>query len=244
MIIDELFIRRVLERFCQASGQKVSLDKSKIFFSDNVSRELSSVVSAESGIQATRELGRYLGVPILQRRINKETFGTVLERMSSKLAGWKGRMLSLAGRITLSKAGTWSSTWRSVVVGIRDVIRPGHGWVIGDGQRVNFWADKFLGESLLIDEVVAEVPEGLTMMKASDLWLDGTGWEMGRITQFVSDDTKLELAAVVVDKVSGVGDRLSWKETPDSRFTVSSANRFLSRDHLHKPDMSFFVKQV
>lgn len=43
-------------------------------------------------------------MPILQKKINKETFGTVLERVSSKLAGWKGRMLSLAGRITQTKA--------------------------------------------------------------------------------------------------------------------------------------------
>lgn len=31
-------VRRVLEQFCLASGQKVSLEKSKIFFSENVSR--------------------------------------------------------------------------------------------------------------------------------------------------------------------------------------------------------------
>lgn len=83
-------IRRVLERFCEASGQKVSLEKSKIFFSDNVSRELSSAISIQSGIQSTRDLEKYLGIPILQKRINKETFATVLERVASKLAGWKG----------------------------------------------------------------------------------------------------------------------------------------------------------
>lgn len=33
-------IRRVLERFCVASGQKVSLEKSKMFFSSNVSCDL------------------------------------------------------------------------------------------------------------------------------------------------------------------------------------------------------------
>ena len=33
-------IRGVLERFCIASGQKVNLEKSKIFFSLNVSREM------------------------------------------------------------------------------------------------------------------------------------------------------------------------------------------------------------
>lgn len=97
-------IRKVLEKFCLASGQKVSLEKSKIFFSDNVSRDLASLISNESGIQSTRELGKYLGMPILQKRINKDTFGEVVEKVSSRLAGWKGRFLSMAGRITLTKA--------------------------------------------------------------------------------------------------------------------------------------------
>lgn len=40
----------------------------------------------------------------MQKRINKETFGEVVEKVSSKLAGWKRRFLSLAGRITLTKS--------------------------------------------------------------------------------------------------------------------------------------------
>ncbi|KAL9288897.1 putative ribonuclease H domain, reverse transcriptase zinc-binding domain-containing protein [Arabidopsis thaliana] len=43
-------------------------------------------------------------MPILQKRINKDTFIEVLERASSRLAGWRGRFLSLAGRLTLTKA--------------------------------------------------------------------------------------------------------------------------------------------
>lgn len=80
-------IRKVLERFCLASGQKVSLEKSKIFFSENVSRDLSKLISEESGIKATMELGKYLGMPVLHKRINKKTFGEVLEKVSSRLSG-------------------------------------------------------------------------------------------------------------------------------------------------------------
>lgn len=82
----------------------MSLDKSKIFFSSNVSDDLGKLISEESGILSTRELGKYLGMPILQKKINKDTFGEVLERMSSRLAGWKSKMLSFAGRVTLTKA--------------------------------------------------------------------------------------------------------------------------------------------
>ena len=97
-------IRRMLESFCLASGQKVSLEKSKIFFSSNVSRDMERLISVESGIESTKELGKYLGMPILQKRMNKETFVEVLGRVASRLAGWKGHTLSLAGRITLTKS--------------------------------------------------------------------------------------------------------------------------------------------
>lgn len=42
-------------------------------------------------------------MPVLQKRINKDTFGDILEKASSRLAGWKGHCLSIAGRLTLTK---------------------------------------------------------------------------------------------------------------------------------------------
>lgn len=97
-------IRKVLDNFCLASGQKVSIEKSKILFSSNMRRELEKLISDESGIGSTRELGKYLGMLVLQKRLNKDTFEEILERVLSILAGWKSRTLSLAGRITLTKA--------------------------------------------------------------------------------------------------------------------------------------------
>lgn len=97
-------IRKVLENFCKASGQKVSLPKSKFFFSSNVTRERGERISRVSGIASTRELGKYLGMPILQKRINKDTFGEVLEKVASRLSGWKRQTLSLAERVTMTRA--------------------------------------------------------------------------------------------------------------------------------------------
>lgn len=53
----------------------MSLEKSKILFSENVSRDLEKLTSDESGIKTTRDLGKYLGMPILQKKMNEETFG-------------------------------------------------------------------------------------------------------------------------------------------------------------------------
>ncbi|CAA7016118.1 unnamed protein product [Microthlaspi erraticum] len=97
-------VRRVLAKFCLASGQKVSLAKSKIYFSANVPRDARDLISEASGIQQTCDMGKYLGMPVLQKRINKETFGDVVSRVTSRMAGWKSRVLSTVGRLTLTKA--------------------------------------------------------------------------------------------------------------------------------------------
>jgi len=35
----------------------------------------------------------------------------------------------------------WSSTWRSVGVGLREVVQQGRSWVVGDGKKILFWKD-------------------------------------------------------------------------------------------------------
>jgi len=292
-------VRRILETFCIASGQKVSLDKSKIFFSKNVSRDLEKLISKESGIKSTRELGKYLGMPILQRRINKDTFGEVLERVSSRLAGWKGRSLSFAGRLTLTKSvlslipihtmstislpqstlegldklarvfslgssaekkklhlvawdrvclpkseggrgirtskcinkalvskvgwrlindrnslwarilrskyrvgelndRTWvekkrpcSSTWRSVVAGLREVVSRGSRWVVGNGRDILFWSDNWLSHEALINRAVIEIPNSEKELRVKDLWANGLGWKLDKIEPYISYHTRL-----------------------------------------------------
>ncbi|CAN1802027.1 Putative ribonuclease H protein At1g65750 [Linum perenne] len=64
----------------------------------NVSREVSEIL----GIAATRDLGRYFGVPILHGRITRSTYEYILSRMDNKLFGWKANNLSLAGRVTVA----------------------------------------------------------------------------------------------------------------------------------------------
>ncbi|CAN1127767.1 Putative ribonuclease H protein At1g65750 [Linum perenne] len=56
------------------------------------------------GIAATLDLGRYLGVPILHGKVTKHTYDFLLDRLDSRLAGWKTDNLSLAGRVTLASS--------------------------------------------------------------------------------------------------------------------------------------------
>ncbi|KAL5819904.1 hypothetical protein ACOSQ4_023746 [Xanthoceras sorbifolium] len=95
-----------MDTFCDVSGQQVSLSKSRVFCSKNVRvRDARDIVRA-CGSPLTDNLGKYLGLPLLHDRVNKNTFREILEKVQRRLTSWKSSTLSLAGRITLIKAVT------------------------------------------------------------------------------------------------------------------------------------------
>lgn len=52
----------------------------------------------------TNNLEKYLGFKLYHGRISKDQFSHVLDRVSSKLTSWKGRLLNKPGRLTLKNA--------------------------------------------------------------------------------------------------------------------------------------------
>lgn len=80
-------IKDVLEKFCEESGQMVSYEKSHVYFSTNVPTNLRDKVCENLGIQATFNLGKYLGFPLSHRGATLSQFNFVAERVLTKLAG-------------------------------------------------------------------------------------------------------------------------------------------------------------
>ena len=99
-----LVIAKCLSDFCECSGQKVNTQKSSIYFSPNTNEAVMVEVCNTLGIPRTDDFGRYLGVPTINGRVSGATFQSVLNRIDSRLAGWKAKCLSLVGRITMIKS--------------------------------------------------------------------------------------------------------------------------------------------
>ena len=97
-------IKYCLEVFCKHSGQKVSVEKTKIFFSKNVNHTQAKEISDHLGFSTSANLGKYLGIPLHHDRIIKATYNHVLEQIQNKFSSWGAKTLAMAGRITLSKA--------------------------------------------------------------------------------------------------------------------------------------------
>jgi len=88
-------IKKVLDTFCNLSGQKINLVKLKIFFSPHTSTSNMANMENELGISSSRNFGKYLGVPILTNKRDKRAFNFIIDKIRDKMASWKAKTLSL-----------------------------------------------------------------------------------------------------------------------------------------------------
>lgn len=100
-LIEADLILDTLNKFVAVSGQQIVPDKSKIWYSRVVPQDLTEVISQVLQVRPSAEEGTYLGSPIQGGR---QSFDLILEKFTSRLNSWKGRMLSQAGRVVLIKS--------------------------------------------------------------------------------------------------------------------------------------------
>lgn len=97
-------IIEVLDTFCKLAGQKLNLAKSRVLFSQNVSRRCKRSICRKLGINATQNLGRYLGLPLTYKGRIGDAFNFVIEKVQKKLSSWKAKFLFKAGKMVLAKS--------------------------------------------------------------------------------------------------------------------------------------------
>ncbi|CAL5385637.1 unnamed protein product [Camellia sinensis] len=97
-------LMHILSAFEEASGQKVNLDKSSVFFSKNVDDQSKQAISHLLGVEAMATTGKYLGMPTFVGVSKREVFGYIKTNIWKRLNGWKEKFLSAVGRDILIKA--------------------------------------------------------------------------------------------------------------------------------------------
>lgn len=97
-------MREIMHFVCGVSGHKVSLMKSRMFASRNVHASRANQCRQALGIALSADLGKYLGVPLIHKRVTKATFAPVVDKVRKRLANWKGKFLSTIGKTVLIKS--------------------------------------------------------------------------------------------------------------------------------------------
>lgn len=91
----------LIKEFCMDSSQSVSLDKSVVFFGPRIPRAERTRIQDTMGIQATDQLGKYLGTPLHTKRVSRNTYQCIIQKIQARLTGWQAKHLSLTSRCTL-----------------------------------------------------------------------------------------------------------------------------------------------
>ncbi|XP_031124379.1 uncharacterized protein LOC116027093 [Ipomoea triloba] len=89
----------VLSHLCFADDMllfsEASIDQVEVIQDSDIATRLS--------IEQTDNLGKYLGVPSIHGRVTCRTYYELLDRINSRLEGWRSKLLSMAGKVTLAK---------------------------------------------------------------------------------------------------------------------------------------------
>jgi len=63
-----------------------------------------SIAFYQDNVNHHTQLGKYLGFPMLSDRIKNDAFAYNMDRVNSRLDGWKTKLLSQAGSVTLAQS--------------------------------------------------------------------------------------------------------------------------------------------
>jgi hypothetical protein len=93
-------MKLILSAFEQLSGLKINFHKSELFCfgeANDVINQYAELFGCEQGQFPMT----YLGIPIHYRRLTNAEWKAVEERLQKRLSSWKGKLLSVGGRLVL-----------------------------------------------------------------------------------------------------------------------------------------------
>ena len=102
-------LKFLLQKYEDASVQKINTNKSSIFFNPNTALEVKEEIFATLGPMQDSRHSKYLGLPSFIGRSKMQVFSILKERIGQKLVGWKGNS-SLWGERNPYKSGSSSNS--------------------------------------------------------------------------------------------------------------------------------------
>ncbi|KAH1031450.1 hypothetical protein J1N35_043624, partial [Gossypium stocksii] len=74
-------LNNILQKFGRCSGHRANKSKSQVFFLEVVGNDLANQITCTLGVEHVADLGSYLGVPMLHKRVTNATYSFITEKL-------------------------------------------------------------------------------------------------------------------------------------------------------------------
>ncbi|XP_040987781.1 uncharacterized protein LOC121235500 [Juglans microcarpa x Juglans regia] len=95
---------KLLNSYEAASGQKLNIDKSAIFFSKNTRVDAELAILSTTRMKEAKSFEKYLGLPSYVEKQKMTAFRPILDSIRNRMQSWKVKFLSKAGKEVLLKS--------------------------------------------------------------------------------------------------------------------------------------------
>lgn len=150
-------VMNVFEEFAQISGLRISLEKSTLYMA-GISQDIQDSILTDFPFSAGELLVRYLGLPLLTKRMTVNDYLPLMEKIRTRMCNWNGRFLSHAGRLQLinsvimSLTNFWLSAFRLPKACLKEIEKLCSSFLWSgpelNSKRLKYLRQKFVGRNL------------------------------------------------------------------------------------------------
>ncbi|OMO84722.1 hypothetical protein COLO4_21884 [Corchorus olitorius] len=221
---------------------------SKIYITPNTAERTSRELERINGIPRTKDLGRYLEVPLIHKRVTQKTYWYLIEKVQARLASWKEMNLAFLAKLGWRMMETndhlwqqvlvhkylntsldqerrhkgYSYTWKSILEG-KKVLERRLKWRVGDGTQINFWHDKWVKDGRFLAQLLfLPAHENQDSILVSD-FINEYGWRNDLLLDALPMEIVNKINCILVNAANLLPDRIIWSHTADGTFTTKTA---------------------
>ncbi|KAL3535757.1 hypothetical protein ACH5RR_004218 [Cinchona calisaya] len=169
----------------------------------------------------TTYLGKYLGVPLNHGRKKKEHFKGIIDKIATRLGGWKTKFLSFMGRATLIQSVTTSIPNYTVQTNLLPAF------VDKEIDRLN---TNFLWGSVDETKKLRELTEQDKDLKISGVLSEEGNWDVEYLNYMLPTDVVQVILAISIPKTTLIADKPVWGLNNSRKFSTKSAYQKICRN--------------
>ncbi|XP_050278159.1 uncharacterized protein LOC126719671 [Quercus robur] len=230
----------ILDWYCSISGQKINLAKSDLYCSPNMAAVDKESLASRLHVNLVQNPTKYLGMTFKMRGNRCADFHFLVDKLHSRLQGWKAKLLSQAGRTTLISSVLQSLPLYAFSC-FKDcpTLREGRWW-IGDGYNIPLkhkdwvqWSPLNLQDHRLPTGTVGDLINHTSASCNCNLVRDLYPPSLAR-----------KIFQIPISKTNSVQDKLVWKHSSDGVYNVKKAYEILNLEQLQPSNLNPFNQVV